>query len=602
MPSDGTTSACTAAGQVRLFPKEHWVRVRGLFDSLERNRDRRRQRPAGIAYDLDDAPPAREAVPLSLQQLGIQSIYFLLPGLVATAAGVSPGEATAFLCLSLAALGLAGLIQQARRGPFGSGYAICFIPAPVFVAPFLTAVPLVGLHGATGLLALTGLAAMAFVLLLPRLAALMPTEVAGVVVFLIGASLLPRALGAANPAEWQVGAQIMGMELALGTLAAMILVSLLRGGAARFGVLVGAALGTLVALPLGLGPADWRAMLEAAPWFALPIPQPPDLREIDLALLPAFLLAALATAASMLGDLVAFQRAADGAWTRPDVPPIRRGLLGEFLAMTFAGLAGAMAPSSSSACVGLSIATRTLARRVVLIGCAVLLLLACSPKLVTLFILVPAPVQAAMLGYVCCFMMAAGCRLITARMLDSRRTFVVGLGLAAGLGAVIAPELFGSMLPRALASPVTLGTAVALVVNLLTRPLVAQQAGFTLEAGPGLTQAVEDRIQALGGAWGARWETMEKVSHALMEMGEVLGGRDVPEMRVQARFDDDQVTLAVQYDGPPVQAPAARPDAADLDGPLAAQEAFAMWLATRRGSGFTQRHANGRTELRIHFD
>ncbi|MFH5925951.1 solute carrier family 23 protein [Roseomonas xinghualingensis] len=575
----------------------------GLFDSLARHRDRRRQRPAGIAYDLDDRPPMREAVPLSLQQLGIQSIYFLLPGLIVSATGAGPQEATAFLCLSLAALGIAALIQSATRGLFGSGYAICFIPAPVFVAPFLLAVPLVGLQGATGLLALTGMLAMAVVLLVPRLAGLLPTEVAGVVVFLIGASLLPRALGAAHPTEWPAGAQAIGTELALGTLAAMILVSLMRGGVSRFGVLVGGALGMVASLLLlGSAPADWRGMLEAAPWFAFPVPRLPDFGAIDFALLPAFLLAALATTASMMGDLVAFQRAADGAWTRPDEPPIRRGLLGEFLAMTLAGLAGGMAPAASSACVGLAIATRTLARRVAVIGCAVLLLLSCSPKLVTLFILVPAPVQAAMLAYVCCFMMAAGCRLITARMLDARRTFVVGLGLAAGLGAAIAPGLFDSMLPRALANSVTLGTAVALVVNLLTRPLVAQQANFILAAGPGLNQMVEDQIQALGGAWGARWETMEKVSHALMEMAEVLAGRDIDAMRVQARFDDDRVTLAVQYDGAPVPPPSARPDATDLDGPLAAQEAFAMWLATRRGSGFAQRHANGRTELRIAFD
>jgi len=576
--------------------------VTGLLDSLARHRDRRRQRPAGIAYDLDDRPPLREAVALSLQQLGIQSIYFLLPGLIVSAIGAGPQEATAFLCLSLAGLGIAALIQSATRGFFGSGYAICFIPAPVFVAPFLLAAPLVGLQGATALLALTGILAMVVVLLVPRLAGLMPTEVAGVVVFLIGASLLPRALGAAHPAEWPAGAQIIGTELALGTLAAMILVSLMRGGVARFGVLVGGALGITASLLLGLAPADWRNMLEVAPWVALPVPHLPDPGAIDFALLPAFLLAALATTASMMGDLVAFQRASDGAWTRPDEPPIRRGLLGEFLAMTLAGLAGGMSPAASSACVGLAIATRTLARRVVVIGSAVLLLLSCSPKLVTLFILVPAPVQAAMLAYVCCFMMAAGCRLITARMLDARRTFVVGLGLAAGLGAAIAPSYFDAMLPRALANPVTLGTAVALVVNLLTRPLVAQQASFTLAAGPGLNQMVEDRIQALGGAWGARWETMERVSHALMEMAEVLGGRDIDAMRVQARFDDDRVMLAVQYDGPPVPPPSARPDAADLDGPLAAQEAFAMWLATRRGSGFAQRHANGRTELRIAFD
>jgi NCS2 family nucleobase:cation symporter-2 len=567
---------------------------------MGRRRDKPLQRPPGIAFALDDAPPPRQVALLALQQLGIQSIYFLLPGLVAAAFVEDAREATNFLCLSIAALGLAGLIQAATRGPFGSGYALSFIPAPVFVAPYLLAAQSGGMGGASALLLVAGLAGMGAVLLMRRLSALVPTEVAGVVVFLIGVSLLPRAFSAVRP-ESGTATQGVAAALALGTLAVMILVSLSRRAVGRFGVLVGGAAGLVVALLLGLAPEGWQKLLAEAPWFALPMPRPPRMGEFDPALLPAFLLAVIASIAAMLGDLVAFQRAADGSWVRPDEPPIRRGLLGSFAALAAGGLLGGMATASSSACVGLAIATRTLARRVAVAGAVALLVLACSPKLVALFVLVPSPVQAAMLGYVCCFMMAAGCRLITSRMLDSRRTFVVGLGLATGLGVAIAPDLFDAFLPRALASTVTAGTVVAFAINILTRPLVAQQASFVLPVGPGLTQSVEDRVEELGGSWGAKWDTMEKVSHGLMEIAEILAGRGVDGLRVQARFDEDRVLLSVDYPGPPLPAPSARPEVGDLEGPLAAQEAFAMWLATRRASGFSQRSANGRTELRIAF-
>jgi hypothetical protein len=200
-------------------------------------------------------------------------------------------------------------------------------------------------------------------------------------------------------------------------------------------------------------------------------------------------------------------------------------------------------------------------------------------------------------------MLASGCQLITARMLDARRTFVAGLGLAAGLGVLIAPELLTGALPRALQSPVTAAALLAFGLNLATVPLVARQSGFAVALGsPRLGQEILDHCEELGGAWGTRRSTMDCAGHALLELAEILAARGVAEMRVLARQGDGMVQMVVGFEGEPLPRPAARPDAGDLDGPLAAQEGFAMWLATRQAQGVAQRQlAGGAVELKLDF-
>jgi NCS2 family nucleobase:cation symporter-2 len=548
-------------------------------------------RPAGLAHGLEEAPGLGSAAALALQQIAIQAIYLILPAIAGAQFGLLPIDIVNFLCLSVAAVAVAGLLQALPRGPVGSGYPVASIPSPVFLGVYLLAAPGANLVVAGTLAVAAGLIGAVLALLLRRLQAIVPTEVAGVVVFLIGLSLLPRAFESAG----------MGEEawLALGTLAVMVAVALTGGRAGRFAVLVGAVCGTAAALLLGVGLRDEAGLFAAAPWFALPRPELPNLDAFDAGLLPAFCIALLASLASWTGDLVAFQRAADGAWRRPDTPPLRRGLLAQSLGIAAAGAMGGMVPSTSSACVGLAIATRTLARRVAVVAALALLVLACCPKALALVVLLPRPVEAAMLFYVCCFMLAAGCQLMTSRMLDMRRTFTVGLGVALGVGMLLRLASLPPLLARVLESPVTAGAAVAILLNLLTAPLVARRAAFVIAPGPDAPREIDDRMEALGGAWGARRETIQRLGQALMEVTEVLAARGVADIRVQARYGDDQVEAAISWRGAPLPPASPRPDAADLDGPREAQEAFSLWLATRHALETRQRRTPDGWELRV---
>ncbi|MCX7273700.1 MAG: hypothetical protein NTV19_11070 [Burkholderiales bacterium] len=572
-----------------------------VFVLLSRRRDRDRIRPANIVYDLDDRPSPLQSVLLAFQSIALQSVYFVVPALVATAFSMDGPRTVDFLCVSILAIAIGALLQGLTRGPLGSGYAIPYISTPVFLGAYLLAAQSGSIEAAGGLVMAAALVGVALTLLLRRLSAVVPTEVAGVVVFLIGVSLLPRTFDLAARSGSDPLMERLAILVALGSIAVMIVVALTRTPLARFAVLIGSAAGCVAALGLGLGAPNAAVTLAASPWFALPSPTPPDLAGLDVTLLPAFVLAVVAGMASSIGDIVAFQRAADGAWTKPDDPPVRRWLLAGMASLALAGLVGGLAPNTSSGCIGLSIATRAMARRIAVVGAGLLLLLACCPKLVALFILIPSAVKAAMLAYVCCFMIASGAQLITTRMLDARRTFTVGAGLIFGLGVLIAPEPFSHWLPRALTAPVTAGAIAALILHVLTQPFIIRSASFRVQPGAGMQQQILDQCAALGGAWGTKRDTMDRVGHCLLEMSEVLAERGAPDVNVSARFVDDQVEVTLGWQGEPLPQPSARPDVDDLMGPLAAQEAFAIWLATRQANGVHQRSAGARQEFRCEF-
>ena len=568
---------------------------------FSRAQDRVPSHASDTVLGLEDRPGAVQALALALQQVAIQSIYFVLPGMVAVAFGAGPLEATNFLCLSLLAIAVSAVLQALTRGPVGSGYPIPGIPSVVMLAPMLLAAQLgASMAELSVMVVLVGVATVLLAPAVRRMSALLPTEVMGVVVFLIGASMLPGVMGMLHLDAARPWAALPQMAVAFGCFAVMVIMGVLRWRLAPYAVLLGALGGTLAAVLLGMASPRAGELLAAAPWFALPRPALSGEVAFKGTLVASFLLCTLAAVASLIGTLVAFQRAVDGGWTRPDPGPLRRGLLAHGIAAICAGAVGAMPAAASSASVGVSIATRTFARTIALVGAGLLFLLAFSPKVVALFILVPEPVQAAMLLYVAGFMMAQGCEMLVLRTLDTRRTVVAGVGLSAGLSALAAPAFFAAAVP-ALAAPLALGGVAAFVANLVTLPLVRREQRFEVPLGAGMSDLLEDRAVQIGGAWGLRPDTVRRMQHALFELGDLLAGRGLASMTVQAVQREERVRVSIAFAGPPLPRPARRARIEDIEAGGDALEAAALWLALRETSEHGTRTVAEGQELWMEF-
>jgi NCS2 family nucleobase:cation symporter-2 len=194
-------------------------------------------------------------------------------------------------------------------------------------------------------------------------------------------------------------------------------------------------------------------------------------------------------------------------------------------------------------------------------------------------------------------MLVSGTQLITIRMLDARRTLVAGVGIFAGMTVLILPGVFLTYLP-ALASPLSFGAVTALLVHLLTLPLVTRQANLSLPVGNSLPRLAEDETIRLGGAWGTNRATMQKIENFLIEIGEVMALRGENTIRVAIRYQEGEVSVVLKHQGGMLPAPSAQPVALSLDSDMEDELGFILWLAIRQASTIERKPG----ELRLTFN
>ena len=118
-------------------------------------------------------------------------------------------------------------------------------------------------------------------------------------------------------------------------------------------------------------------------------------------------------------------------------------------------------------------------------------MLAFLPSAVGTLILMPRPVMGAALLFSACFVLISGLQAITSRMLDARRTIVIGLAIASAIAAEIVPDFARDNIPAPLvpvvSSSVVLGTIAALLLNALFR--LGQRQRITLTLDPAAADA-----------------------------------------------------------------------------------------------------------------
>lgn len=575
--------------------------------SLDRTRDRAMSKPVEMRHAAGDRPGFGEALPLMLQQLALQSTYWLLPVIVAAFFGFGPAAAAGFLSASLLITAMGALMQGWTRGWLGSGYALPFVPSPAFVAVYAGAAAAgAGLGAAGAALIAASLSVSLLFLAFPRFLQLISAEITGVVAFSIGLGFMPKIIELLNlaldpgklPAQLSErmsdavvstqASEIHSIAVFAVTLAAVVFVGIARWRFAAYAIIAGAATGSIFGLLL-IGPdAVALRALHSASWLALPSFTAPDFAGVSAALLATAVVTVLCNTADQLGDVLVAQREQDAAWTKPDPPPLRRGVLASNLVVTLGGLTGGMAASTSSACVALSIATRSFSRWTACAGACLLVLLSCSPKFVSLFILIPGPVVAALLIYISGFMMSSGAKLITGRVLDARRSACVGFGLACGIASLFAQDFLLRYLPEALVSPVVLSFLAAFALHLATLPLVKEIATAEIDLEGNVGQAADAFAESSAGNWALRRETADGLRHAVLETAELLAARGAKMLKVSASLSDGNVLLSVEHAAPILPAPSIIPNVEDLEDASRA-EAFTMWMATRGASDYTRK-------------
>jgi xanthine permease XanP len=460
------------------------------------------KKPTNLIYGVEDQPPLATAILLGLQHVSIMSVGWIFVMVIVTGIGGTREQAEHMIQMSMIMSGIATILQARTKGPVGSGYLCPLSPGPAYIAGSISAGKAGGLPLVFGMLLASGLFEALLSRLMQRLRALFPPEVTGLVVAVVGIELIaltaPRFLGFPDPGSSR---HVLPIAVALLTLAVMIGPAVWSEGVLRlYPVLLGLVAGYLSAYAVGLLTWPHLNVALTAPLISLPTRSQSGWA-FSLAVLPAFLIASLASTLKAVGDLTLCQKINDAEWKRTDMRSISGGILASAIGTFGAGLLGGTTVSTFSSSVGLSIATRATSRQIALPCGIILIALAFFPKLAAVYTVMPQPVVGAILVYAACFMILAGVQLMTSRMLDARKIFVVGISLIFGLSVRIVPELYAdvpAVLSSLFSSSLSLATVLVIVLNLVFRIGIRTRVALQLDPQADSAEKIFAFIQAQG--------------------------------------------------------------------------------------------------------
>ena len=565
------------------------------------------RRPRNYAYWLDDAPPHGVTVLSAFQHIGLVCGFLPIPLAVAREAGLADARVADVISVSMLVLGITAILQVLRRGPVGSGLLApsCFSGA--YLGPSLLAVKVGGLPLVLGMTILGGCVEAGLSRVLRYVRPYLPPEIAGFVVMLVGVTVgglgvrYVLGIAGAEPAgarELTVSAITLGLMVGLNIWG--------RGAPRLFCALLGFIGGYVAAALLGVLPMTEFARMMEAPLLGLPTVGDVGW-SFDVALIIPFAVAAMAACLKTVGDLTTAQRLNDADWVRPDLQNISRGTLANGIGSALAGFLGTAGLNASTANIGLAGATGVTSRRIAYATGAIFIALAFMPKLSGLLAVMPRPVMGAALMFVSAFIVVSGLQIITSRLLDARRTFVIGLSFIGAIAVDISPEYFRAM-PESVqplfGSSLVVGMLAAILLNLVFRIGTRKVQNLLVPVGEVDPVALERFMEANGASWGARRDVIERATFNLTQSIETISESCDPQgpLEIAASFDEFSLDVRVSYSGPPLELPDKRPSNEEIMESEQGQRRLAGFMLRRYADRVSATNRNGRLTVLFHFD
>ena len=371
-------------------------------------------------------------------------------------------------------------------------------------------------------------------------------------------------------------------------------------------MLVGMITGYLSAYVLGLISSVQLEELDKAYIVWFPFIEHPGW-SFDLHLVLPFLIAMLCSTLKSVGDITTCQKINDADWKRPDMDNIGKGILADSIGCMSAGILGGVGQSTSSTNIGLSIATGITSRVIAYAMGAMLILLGFVPKISTLFAIIPKPVLGATIIFAVCYMVIVGFQIIMSRMIDGRKTFIIGLSLIFGLSVDLLPGIFQNMHPAIqpiFSSSLSTATIAAILLNLVLKIGVAKKVQLEVPAEIGSLETVHDFMDKNGRVWGARGEVISLSINALNEFLEAFIEHDLTEqpVRIVVSFDEFNLDIDLFYHGTLFDFPDHHPATAGLLNNKNDQLRLSGFLIRQYADKITAEARDGLAHIRLHFE
>ena len=356
-----------------------------------RNKNRAKARPQTTARPEDEKLPIGASFAYGFQHvLTMYGGIIAPPLIIGSAAGMPSSDIGLLIAACLFIGGLATLLQTIGVPFFGAQLPLV---QGVSFSGVATMTAIVG--GSGGIQSVFGavmVSAFIGLLITPFFSKIIhyfPPVVTGIVITIIGLTLMPVAAGWAmggNSAADDYGS-VANIGLAAATLAIVLLLSKLGSAAiSRLSILLAIVIGTLIAIPLGM--ADFSTVGNG-PVFAFPTPFAFGMPIFDIAAIVSMFIVVLVTLIETAADILAVGEIVD---TKVDSKRIGNGLRADMLSSTISPIFGSFTQSAFAQNVGLVAITGVKSRFVVSAGGLILVVLGLLPILGRVVAAVPTAV------------------------------------------------------------------------------------------------------------------------------------------------------------------------------------------------------------------
>jgi len=422
-----------------------------------------------LVYGLEDRVPLGAALLVSLQQVAAMVVGTITPPLIlARILELAPADTASLVSMSLLSSALGALLQTTRPGPIGSGLLSVTGTSFAFLQPLVQAGKAGGLPLMLGLTLVTAPVQILLSPFVPRLRRVFTPLVSGVVVLLIGLSLISSAMASVAAPLSPTAPGWASALVAASVLVVVVSAQLLDRPWAR-----------LASVLLGIG----AGYLVCAVGHWLPVPEPGDGALLQLPrLLPhgfafradlvlPFAFIYLISSLEAVGDMTATAQLSGLDTTTPEHwKRLRGGVLADGLTCLVSALMGALPSTTYAQNNGVIQITGVASRRIGPLMAAILALLGLVPAVGRWVTAMPPPVLGALALLLFGLVAVSGLRLILRAGITHRDALLIAISLGVGLGAPTQPRLFAA-LPAALRalfeSGIAAGGVTALLLNMV---------------------------------------------------------------------------------------------------------------------------------------
>ena len=459
-----------------------------------------------LIYGLNSKPPALQAFFAGLQHLMAIFVGIVTPPIIISGAlGLDVQQSSFIISMALFASGVSTYIQVKKVGPIGSGLLSIQGTSFTFLGSVIAAGLAVKAGGGTVEAALATIFAVCFLgsfvemifsRFIPFLKKIITPLVSGIVVTLIGMSLIRVGITDIAGGQYvkdnipEAFATLQNLGLAAIVLVVIVILNRSKNNFMRMSaIFMGLVVGYIVAAILGRVNFDRLAGLAI---IQAPIPLRYGLGNINwgvfgASLIPMMLLYLITTVES-IGDLTATSMVSgEPIEGELYMKRIAGGVLGDGVNSAIAAVFNSFPNTTFSQNNGVIQMTGVASRKVGFWIAGMLAVVGLFPIVGGLFSIIPASVLGGATIIMFGTVAAAGIRIIASSTIDRRGVLIMAISFGLGLGVAYVPEVlknFSPVLKSIFGSAITTGGLSAIFLNIiLPRSLRAQKVGNPPSSG-----------------------------------------------------------------------------------------------------------------------